>query len=66
MKSVIIAAGLALLTLAGPANASWAENANMRQPVYTGTDQSLARAQYGARHYSRRIHRSHRWHRHWR
>ena len=44
MKAAVFATGLALLTLAGPAYASWAENANMRYPVYTGTDQALARA----------------------
>jgi hypothetical protein len=45
MKAALIAAGLALLTLATPAYASWAENANSTRPVFTGTSASLARAQ---------------------
>jgi hypothetical protein len=45
MKVALIAAGLALLSLASPsAYASWAENANKQYPVYTGTAQALARA----------------------
>ena len=62
MKAAVFATGLALLTLASPANASWAENANMRYPVYTGTDQALARARAdarGYRHFPRRIHHRH-------
>jgi hypothetical protein len=47
MKAALFATGFALLSLASPAYASWAENANMRYPVYTGTDRALARAHYG-------------------
>src|SRR5439155_3048964 len=47
MKALIFATGIALLALANPAYASWAENANMRYPVYTGTDRALARAHQG-------------------
>jgi hypothetical protein len=47
MKVALFATGLALLSLASPAYASWAESPNMRNPVYTGTDRSLARAQHG-------------------
>jgi hypothetical protein len=54
LKAALIATGLALLTLATPASASWAENANSRNPVFTGTNASLARAQ-GARYH--RYHR---------
>jgi hypothetical protein len=50
MKAALIATGLALLTLATPAYASWAENANSRYPVFTGTNASLARAQADTRH----------------
>jgi hypothetical protein len=53
MKVALIAAGFALLTLGTPANASWAENANMAYPVFTGTNASLARAQAGRYGYSR-------------
>jgi len=46
MKATLLAA--ALVTLVGTqAQASWAENANKQYPVYTGTSQSLARAQAG-------------------
>ena len=38
MKTALLAAGLAALLLSGPAHASWAENSNMRNPVFTGTD----------------------------
>jgi hypothetical protein len=47
MKVVLLMAGLALWSFASPACASWAENANMRHPVFTGTDRSLARARHG-------------------
>ena len=47
MKTAVLAAALALLSLASPALASWAESPNMRYPVYTGTDRSLARARHG-------------------
>jgi hypothetical protein len=56
MKAAVIATGLALLTLATPAYASWAENANSRYPVFTGTNASLARAQARA-HSGRYYHR---------
>ena len=52
MKVAVFALGLALLSLASPAYASWAENANMREPVYTGTAASLAQASH-ARAYPR-------------
>lgn len=52
VKSTLLAVGFALL-LAGPAQASWAENANMRNPVFTGTDRSLAQAQH------QRVYRGH-------
>ncbi|MEA3025842.1 MAG: hypothetical protein QOF91_1127 [Alphaproteobacteria bacterium] len=64
MKAAVFATGLAPLSLANPAYASWAENANMGYPVYTGTNAALARASYGARVYSaRRFH--HGWRRHY-
>ena len=66
MKAAVFATGLALLTLAGPAYASWAENANMRYPVYTGTDQALGRARADARrygYYPRRINHRHKYYR---
>ena len=66
MKAAAFATGLALLTLAGPACASWAENANMRNPVYTGTDRALAQAQADARRYGYYPRRIHRWHKHYR
>ena len=47
MNKVLFAAGLALLSWASPAYASWAESPNMRYPVYTGTDRAFARAQHG-------------------
>ena len=53
MKTALFAAGLALL-MAGPAYASWAENAQMRNPVYTGTNASLAAAQH-RRYYHRHV-----------
>jgi hypothetical protein len=56
MKVALIAAGFALLTLGIPANASWAENANMAYPVYTGTNAALARAQAGRYGYHRYPH----------
>jgi hypothetical protein len=62
MKPVLLAIGLALL-LAGPAQASWAENANMRNPVFTGTDRSLAEAQHQRIYRGHRMHRIHRIHR---
>ena len=63
MKAALLAAALA--TLVGTqAQASWAENANMQNPVYTGTARSLARAQaenhYRYRHYVRRPYYGHR------
>jgi len=62
MKAALLAAALA--TLVGTqAQASWAENANKQYPVYTGTSQSLARAQagnYRHRHYVRRPYYGHR------
>lgn len=57
MKVALIAAGLALFTLATPADASWAENANSRNPVFTGTNASLARAQGVRRAHYGRYHR---------
>jgi len=48
MKAALFAAGLTLV-LAGPVQASWAENARMRSPVYTGTNRSLAHAQHAGR-----------------
>ena len=55
MKTTLFAAGLALL-MAGPACASWAENAQMRNPVYTGTNRSLAAAQRrGYHHHYRHV-----------
>ena len=65
MKIALFAAGLALLSLASPAQASWAENANKAYPVFTGTNASLARAQYGTypRYHVRRIHRHNRYYR---
>jgi hypothetical protein len=60
MKTALLVAGLAASLLSGPAQASWAENANMRNPVFTGTDRSLAQAQHQwvhRRHVVRRIHR---------
>jgi hypothetical protein len=60
MKTTLFAAGFAVLLLAGPAQASWAENAHMRNPVYTGTNAALAQAQhsrYHRRYAVRRIHR---------
>jgi hypothetical protein len=67
MKVAVIAMGLALLSLASPAQASWAENANMAYPVFTGTNAALARANRGA-YYAyapRRVHR-HAWRKHYR
>ena len=64
MKTALLAAGLAALLLSGPAHASWAENANMRNPVFTGTDRSLAQAQHVRYGHLRRGHiRLHRIHR---
>lgn len=48
MKAALLVGGL-MLVLASPAQASWAENANKANPIYTGTNASLARAQ-GVRH----------------
>jgi hypothetical protein len=65
MNAILFATGLALLALAGPAHASWAENANMRNPIYTGTDRSLAQAQHGLdRSTTARIHRPYSMRRH--
>ena len=68
MKAALLAA--ALVTLVGTqAQASWAENANKQYPVYTGTNQSLARAQAGKnyryRNYVRRPYYVHRRYERW-
>jgi hypothetical protein len=43
MKTVLLAA--TLLLIGTQAQASWAENANKEYPVFTGTEQAVARAQ---------------------
>ena len=50
MKTALLAA--TLLLIGTQAQASWAENANKEYPVFTGSEQSLARAQ--ATRYDRR------------
>lgn len=57
MRNFLIAAGVASLLGASalassPAQASWAENAQSGNPVYTGTQQSQWRAERGRRHFS--------------
>jgi hypothetical protein len=62
VKAAVFVVGLSLLMAgpaAGPALASWAENAQMRNPVYTGTNASLAAAQHARyRHYRRHFART--------
>jgi hypothetical protein len=64
MKTALFAVAFAALLGSGPAQASWAENANKAYPVYTGTNASLARAQastgYGHRHHRRMLRSIHR------
>ena len=59
MKAVLLAA--ALMLTATQAHASWAEGANKQNPVFTGTNASLARAEasehYHYRHFVRHHHR---------
>ena len=50
MRATLIAV-LAVGMLGTPASASWAERADMAYPVYTGTNQALARANRGLGHY---------------
>ena len=68
MKTAVYATGLALLTLASPAYASWAENANKQNPVFTGTSASLAKARHGEYYgyQPRRFHHARKHYRQWR
>ena len=61
MKAALLAVAF-VLVVGTHAHASWAENANKEYPVFTGTDQALARAQAGPyeRHWTRRLYRQHR------
>jgi hypothetical protein len=54
MKTVLLAA--TLLLIGTQAQASWAENANKEYPVFTGTEQAVARAQ-ATRHYRHAVRR---------
>jgi hypothetical protein len=51
MKAALLAA--ALLLTATQAQASWAEGASKQNPVFTGTNASLARAQASEHYYYR-------------